>query len=162
MISSRGIVQKIPKAIVAYPFQFALSFVFFLSAINLMLGFGDSRTLTAVGPDNLMLYYWIYSSLLGGLLTMIGMIWGARTTIVKSILRAHALEKLGLILQGFATLIYGIVVIYLTGVTAIVGSSLFMILAFAFFFKILTLTASDQSLKKLLKNAILKETEELE
>lgn len=152
-MNSKDVVQKLPRAFIAEPFQFALTLVFLLSSANILLGFGDATTLRNIGPDNLFFYYWTISTVVGGTLTLGGMIWGSATQKVRHIILAHWVEKLGLILMGTAMLLYSVIIFALTGTSALIGALLFTILAITYYVKIFILNASEQALKNTVKLA---------
>lgn len=152
-MNSKDVVQKLPRAFISEPFQFALTLVFLLSSANILLGFGDSTALRNIGPDNLFFYYWTISTIVGGTLTLGGMFWSSATTKVRRVILAHWVEKLGLILMGTAMVLYSVIIFALTGTSALIGALLFAILGVTYYVKILILNASELALKSTVKLA---------
>lgn len=148
-MTRRALINKLPKALLAYPFQYIIAVVFTLAAVNLLFGYGNSPTLKAMGSSQFFFYGWILMSLIGSPLILIGMTKSANTEKIGSILQAHRLEKLGLILQGTATLVFGLIIVYLAGSQAILSCIMYLALTVAYAVKMIVLNRKETSLRNL-------------
>lgn len=148
-MTGRKLVDKLPRELVAHPFQVLICWVFILAAFNLLAGFGDSPTLRQFGPSSYFVYYWCLSSLIGSPLMLWGLRKSAKSKRAGALLSAWRIERLGLILQGSATLVFGIIIVTAKGPEAILSSIMYLTLTMAYGVRLLVLNRKERELRQL-------------
>lgn len=142
----RRLISRLPKGLAEQPFQYLISWVFLLSSVNILAGFGDVPTLRGTGPDHIFLWYWVLSTLIGSSLIIWGLRRGATVKRPSKLLQAWRIERLGLILQGSSTFVLGLIVISAHGPSAILSSIMYVTLTLAYLVRLLLLGAKEREL----------------
>lgn len=138
----------LPRALVDQPFQYLITWVFFISGINLLFGFGENRPLTQNGGPAVM-YGWIAMALISNPMILWGMHRASTATKAGKLLNAWRIERLGLIPQGTATLVIGVLIVAVRGPEAILSSVMYVMLFLAYAFRYIILLAKERDLRGL-------------
>lgn len=147
-MAKRKLVDRLPREMVESPFQYLVSWVFIISCFNILFGFGASPTVQT-NSGTFLLYYWCLASLIGGPMILWGMRKAARAIKPGSLLNAWRIERLGLILQGSATLILSVIIVTVKGPGAILSSVMYVTLTMAYGVRLLVLNAKERELRHL-------------
>lgn len=157
-MDSGDIVKKLPKALVNQPFELLMSALLALSSLTILLGYGDPRSLHQLGPSLVPVYLWASVTLGGSFLIMAGLVISARAKTFPGLYRAHNIERLGLIMQGTAAILYGLASYFLAGRQAVVGGTILLGIGGVNGIRYLILSGSVQLLKR--SRATLEESDE--
>lgn len=154
-MNARRFVAKLPEPLVAYPFQVVLTFMLMLSSFSILFGLGRTpRALTESAPFGVLPYYWSITTFVGSILILVGMHLGFKAKSVLQLKNGHRVEILGLILQGFAALVYAVALFFISGTQGIVSGSMLLTIGLIDLLKIAILQASSITIVQAIKDSV--------
>jgi hypothetical protein len=141
------LVKKLPKALVNQPYEFLISGLLVLSSITVLIGVGSPRAISHIGGMSYS-YIWAVSTLVGSALIVAGLTISSNAKSFIRMYYGHNTERIGLILQSTAAILYGIAAFFLNGRGGAVGATMLIGIGVTGIVRYLIISGTVQLLKK--------------
>lgn len=148
-MQSSDILKRLPRALVAQPFELLVSLLLGLSSVTVVFGLGETNSLEKYFDRfSALPQLWGVSVFLGCVATLVGLQLSVVAKNLEKLVRGHRIESLGLVTQGFASMFYGVAVIFFAGRAGVVSTSILLTITLVCFVRAIIINGTSQILLK--------------